>query len=205
MADNKKTTPEKEDKKQDQVMMSAEDAGLAHRIAQEDDSWQHIKEEDIHDFSLAEDPMKFPQECYEVFGEYAFRWVEKKKSRLDEIKSEDPPKRWYIVNKSQPPMPGPGGDSLLAKYCDPLHGGIQRLDQILVFKPRWMFNMHQAAKADITENQLKAGDIRNKGGVDDGTAAWIGNKEARVTGADIPRGTVGDEGIVAGSVAEIID
>ena len=198
MTKEKRNTPEIPGEKTAAIVMDGHEAALAHRVREEDDSWRHIQEEDVHDFSLADDPMKFPSQCYKNFGEFAFRWFKKDQDRIDEVRNLEPPKRWWIVNASQPPIAG------LGKHCDPVHGGIQKLDQLLFFKPRWMFELHQKAKQEINESQDSAGDIKKKAGMSDDTADWVGDRQAEVSGSDMQIGEVQDDDSVSGA-SGIID
>ena len=138
--------------------LTPNEAALAARIQGVDDDWKIITEEDLGDFSLSEDAYKLHKEALEMQEnhEFAFRFIESTPQRVDEITSLSPPLRWWIVNATNMPR--------MAKYCDPNHGGVQKLDQIMVFKPWWMHQAHKDAIAGISKVKKDAGDIELRDG-----------------------------------------
>lgn len=159
-----------------EIEMTPDEKALAARISAGDKSWKTISEEDLNDFSLAEDPYKLPEPAAkrQAKKKFAFRWVEAKASRVDEIQSLAPPARWWICNSTNTPF--------LAEFCDPAHGGVQKQDQLLMFKPWWMHEKHQAAKMHIAkgkDNTIDKLNGKNEDGVE-----WKAGAEHRITGSD---------------------
>ena len=147
--------------------LTADEQAIAARVAATDNDWQTITEESLGDFSLMSDPYPLPKEAQEAMDRklFAFRFIAKTPDRIDEVRNAQVPMRWWICNRDTTPF--------LAKYCDPVHGAIQVKDQILVFKPYWMFEKHQAAKMDIANMRDQAGDLKNKAGFEqDGKVEW---------------------------------
>ena len=173
----KEDSPVTTDTKQEHSL-TPEERALSARIASDDSSWQTISEEDLGDFSLREDAYKLPSEAAEKLRQkkFAFRWIAKTPERLDEIRSLDPPARWGVCNATNTPF--------LAKYVDPAHGGIQKLDQILVFKPYWMWEMHQKAKLAEGNAKIDSGDISKRDGQQEDWGEWKAGPEQRITGKD---------------------
>lgn len=161
-----------------EITLTPEQRALSDRLSSDDKSWQTITEGDIVDFSLAEDQYKLPKEALEKQNrrEFAFRWVEATPQRVDQIKSMDPPAKWWPCNSTNTPF--------LSKYVDPIHGGIQRHDQVLMFKPWWMHQAYQAAKMRIAEGKANAGDLDKRNGIKDEFGEWKSGDPARVTSND---------------------
>lgn len=155
--------------------LTPEERALASRIANSG-GWETIKEEDMVDYSLAEDPYKLPKEAAEKqrLREFAFRWAEAKPGRIDELQSLDPPARWWVCNSTNAPF--------LADYVDPAHGGVQRHDQILMIKPWRMHELHQAAKMKLAPTKDTPLDKLN--GKDDDGIEWKSGQDYRIKGGD---------------------
>jgi len=158
--------------------LTPEEVALAKRIANPDREWEIITEESILDYSLAEDPYKLPKEAAEMQegGKFAFRWCEATSKRIDQLRTLDAPAKWWICNAVNTPF--------LTKHVDPVHGGVQKLDQILLFKPFWMHVAYQEAKMKIAKTKDDAGDIKNKDGLREEWGEWrsgdrhkIGNRD----------------------------
>ena len=179
MTEPKKTQPKKVEPAKTELNLTPDEQALAARIAGGDREWETIKEEDMVDFSLSEDAYKLPNEAAkkQKEKEFAFRWVAATASRIDQVRSLDPPARWWICNSSNTPF--------LAKYVDPAHGGIQKLDQVLVFKPWWMHERHQAAKMELAQDKDAAGDIKNRDGVKEEWGEWKAGKDQKIGGTDV--------------------
>lgn len=162
----------------EQVTLTPDEQALAARIAAGDREWETITEESINDFSLSEDPYKLPKEALEQQEKkkFAFRWVEATASRVDMVQSLDPPARWWICNATNTPF--------LAKHVDPAHGGIQKLDQLLMFKPWWMHEKYQAAKMMVAKAKDSGGDIMNRDGKKEAYGEWKAGPENKITGKD---------------------
>lgn len=181
--------PRKEDSTDEVVQtkeLTPDERALASRIAAGDDSWETITEDSIVDFSLAEDPYKLPKEAKEKQDakEFAFRWAEAKPQRIDTLHNLEPPARWWVCNSTNAPF--------LKKYIDPDHGGVQKLDQILMMKPWWMHEKHQEAKMKIAKARIDSGDIKNMDGKQEEWGEWKAGYENRITSGD--EVMVSDEG-----------
>lgn len=171
-------------KKAEPVELTPEERALASRVAAGDKGWETITEESMNDFSLAEDPYKLPEEAAEKQAkkEFAFRWVEAKASRIDSIQSLDPPARWWVCNSTNAPF--------LQKYIDPAHGGIQKMDQILMMKPWRMHEIYQAKKMQMAQN--KDGDINKRDGQKEEYGTWFAGAEHRVNSKDVVMADMAD-------------
>ena len=160
--------------------LTSEEQAIVARIHKQDTDWQTITEESLGDFSLMGEPYPLPKEAEEKQRrkEFAFRFIEKTATRIDEVTNWPAPARWWICNASNTPF--------LAKYCDPVHGAIQVKDQILMFKPWWMHEKYQAAKMEIANNKDAAGDIKNKQGkAMDGKVEWKSGESVRVKDSEV--------------------
>ena len=159
--------------------LTAEEQALAARIAKTDESWREpITEESMLDFSLARDQYELPPEAKvkREAKEFAFRWIAKTPERIDEVTSLPIPARWFLCNRTNTPF--------LEKHIDPVHGGVQRLDQILVFKPYRMFEAHQNAKMMLTAQKQEQGDLKNRHGIKEGGAEWLAGEQFKISGKD---------------------
>jgi len=154
-------TETKQPKMTKPVNLTPEELAIYQRVKTEGErarEWETIAESDIEDFSLREDPMKLPEFAQKLKDAklYAFRWVEKSKERLDGIRSMSPPMKWWIVNAAT--IPESTDD------VDPVLGYVSKLDQLLVFKPYWMFAAQQRIKREMADNKNQAGDVHKKDG-----------------------------------------
>lgn len=169
-----------EKKETTETTLTADERALADRLSSGDTSWKTITEGDIVDFSLAKDQYELPKEAQDMQDKkkFAFRWVEADPKRIDQVRALDPPAKWWICNAMNTPF--------LAKYCDPMHGGIQRLDQILVFKPWWMHRAYQDAKMMIHTSKTETADITKKSGsADNFGSEWVSGEKANIRGGDL--------------------
>jgi len=156
--------------------LTPDEQALAARMSDSDRSWETIKEEDMEDFSLAEAPYKLPKEAKDRQDkhEFAFRWVEAKTWRVDEVRNLDPPAKWWVCNATNTPF--------LSKYVDPAHGGVQHMDQVLMFKPWFMHAKHQGLKADL--GRAKDVTVDKRHGQKEEWGEWKAGEEVRVKGGD---------------------
>lgn len=122
--------------------LTPEEQAIAQRVAGENREWETIGEESAIDFSLMQDTFRLPEEAQKLQREkrFAFRWIERRKERIDQIRNKPVPLKWWICNSANTPF--------LKKYIDPVLGAVIREDQILMFRPWWM---HEK------ENNIKAG------------------------------------------------
>jgi len=158
--------------------LTPEESAIFQRVSHETDDWKTITEEEMEDFSLMEDPYKLPAPAMKQQNDkqFAFRWAEASSKRIDVLRSLDPPAKWWVCNRAQTPF--------LEGHFDPSHGGVQRLDQILLFKPMWMHVRHQEAKQEITRIQDTAGDIKNRDGYKEDWGEWRSGESNKITGSD---------------------
>lgn len=161
-------------------ILTPEEAAIVSRIRAEDDTWKTVSEDEALDFSLAEDPFKLPEEAKRLQDEhkFRFRWIERTKERIDEIRTLDIPKRWWIVNAATIPE--------LARLVDPVLGCITKLDQMLVFKPHWMFDAEQAMKTQMADTKDQSGRLEGKHGVpvDDSGSEFLAGKKYKIGRGD---------------------
>ena len=170
---------EKEEKSTSSAL-TPEESAIFQRVQAEDDDWKTITEGDIEDFSLSQYPFQLPPEAQKLLDEkkFAFRYAEMKPARIDMLRNAPAPLKWWICNATTMPQ--------LKKYCDPIHGGIQELDQLLMFKPFWMHEKVLAAKHDLADIQDKGGSLEMKDGeVDEERGIeWHAGKEHKITSRD---------------------
>lgn len=162
--------------------LTQEEAAVFERIKAEgqDREWERVTEEDAHDFTLAQDPMKLPDFAEKLLNhkEYAFRWIERKKERVDEIRSMPIPQKWWIVNASTMP------DSV--KDLDPVLGCVCKYDQLLVFKPYWMYVKEKQMEEERSEEKASAGELESKHHLqlDESGSEFLAGKEHKIGGKD---------------------
>lgn len=189
---NKKTkvedlTPENEDdflpeqKKPDNL--TSEEAAIFQRVMSEDNEWQTLTEGDMEDFSLMVDPFLLPKEAEKLMKEkkFAFRWAERATKRIDELRNAGVPLRWWVVNR---------GSDIGAKFPDKLfdniHGGIQRHDQLLMFKPWWMHEKVKEMKQALADASYNAGNIANRDRqkIDETGSEWLASPDQKISAKD---------------------
>jgi len=153
--------------------MTSEELAIFKRIAGQSDDWRSIPEKDIADYSLRNDPFMLPESILQLerSREFKFRWISRSVDRLDEVRSAQVPHRWWIVNRDTFPQ-------LPHDLFDPVLGCIMRHDQMLVFKPYWMFEKRQALIADITDAQDRSSVERMGSEMRDGVNISGGKKSS---------------------------
>lgn len=161
-------------------ILTPEESAIFQRVQAEDDNWKTITEGDVEDFSLMQYPFQLPPEAQKMLDEkkFAFRYAEMKPARIDMLRNAPIPLKWWICNATTMPK--------LKKYCDPIHGGIQELDQLLMFKPFWMHDKVLTATQELADIQDKGGDIEMKDGdvdIDKGVE-WLAGKKHKITSRD---------------------
>ena len=182
--------------------LTQEEAAVFERIKAEgqDREWEHVTEEDAHDFTLAQDPMKLPEFAEKLLNrrEYAFRWIERKKERVDEIRSMPIPQKWWIVNASTMP------DSVSA--LDPVLGCVCKYDQLLVFKPYWMYGKEKQMEERKSEEKALAGELESKHHVqvDETGSEFLAGKDHKISGRDDVQWHEADADKVADSDTAVI-
>lgn len=161
--------------KKQSLSLTPEEKSILERVrADTGREWENITEESIDDFSLSEMPGKLPEWAQKLKDEkkYAFRWVTRKKERLDEIRGYPIPRKWWIVNISS--------FSQAEDSIDPVLGCVTYLDQMLMFKPYWMFAKEQAYKQTLAESKDQAGDINKRKGMVDEGYEWDAGSRAKI-------------------------
>ncbi len=186
---------ETETKTETTKMLTSEQQAIAERVSAQDTDWSTIREDELEDFSLMDNPFDLPPEAARLQKEkvHAFRFCERKPDRIDYLtRSQQPPKRWWIVNKDSHPK--------LGYLVDPLIGGICVGDQILLFKPWWMHQKMKDLTVDLAEGQDNSGTLEGKqremDNPDAGIEAYTG-KSHKITGSDE---VMGDEATIDSSL-----
>lgn len=138
--------------------LTPEEKAIFGRVMAESGDWRTISEEESVDYSLSRDPFLPPEPALklEQSKQFKFRWITRTPARLDEIKNKRVPFRWWPVNSLQPV----GG--AFKQYIDPNHGCVSREDQMLVFKPWWMFEKEREYKQGLADGADRAKSIENK-------------------------------------------
>lgn len=143
----------------DNVNLTPEELAIARRVAGEDDGWKHpIGEASALDYSIGGNPFPLPPPAKKMSDEkkYAFRWIERKKERVDMIRSLPVPKRWWICNRTNTPF--------LSKHIDPVLGCVCLMDQMLVFKPYDHYERERLMVSMLTERKEMGGGLAAKHG-----------------------------------------
>lgn len=173
--------------------MSQEEAAIAQIVAAADDSWSTIDERSILDYSFGKDVFELPEPArkLEEKKQFKFRWITRTPERLRQITSKEPPLKWWPVNRVQP-----FGDAF-DRFID-VTGCVPREDQMLVFKPWWMFLKERAYKQGLADNTDASGDLTRKHGSDKGGLEHKAGKRSegdRAMGFEISRADtiMGDE------------
>lgn len=179
------TQPKAEAQTAQTVALTPDERALVDQITRSKDDWHTIREDEILDFSLSEDPLKLPTEAKERQDrkEFAFRWCERTPKRVAELTNASPPLKWWVANATTAPY--------LQKHVDPTIGGVCRLDQILLLKP---WNLHQkvkdavaaSAKALYNSRELEKGGSQKIASRDDRDhLAVVSGERAAVKGNDM--------------------
>ena len=89
---------------------------------------------------------------------FQFRWIERKPERLDAVKNAQEVRRWLPVNSTQPVA------GAFDRHIDGSTGAVHLLDQILVWKPYWLFEKEQALEVRLAGglNDISAKDGQEK-------------------------------------------
>ncbi|MFA5651212.1 MAG: hypothetical protein WC914_08755 [Proteiniphilum sp.] len=139
--------------------LTPEQQAIISRVESESADWAPIREDEMHDFSLADHPLDLKKNFPEAWKEqneqrYAFRFCERTDKRIDELtRSGHPALRWKICTRSTTPF--------LEKYIDPMWGCITRLDQVLLFRPWDRHMIEMGMKAGYAEAQANSGKPEN--------------------------------------------
>ncbi len=130
--------------------ITPDEQALASRIATGSAEWETIKEEDVVDFSLSEDPFKLPDLALRLQAEkkFKFRWYTRTPERVDQVKNFSKVRRWWVVNRTQPVA------GLFDNVVDTCTGGIHCLDQLLFFKPWWLWVAEEKLDQKLADSQV---------------------------------------------------
>jgi hypothetical protein len=167
--------------------LTPDEQALANRVAGSSEEWQTINERDVNDFSLSEDPFKLPlpAQKLEAAKKFKFRWFTRTPQRVDEVKSFQKVRRWWVVNGTQP-VPG-----AFDAYIDGSTGGVHHLDQLLFFKPWWLWEAEDALDRKLADAQSN---LTEKDGEEKNSLRYAASKRSgkeksagrqEVTGSDI--------------------
>jgi hypothetical protein len=139
--------------------MTPEEVAIAQLVASQDDSWSTIDERSIFDYSIGKDAFELPEPArkLEQKKQFKFRWITRSPERLRQITAKEPPLKWWPVNRVQP------SSGAFDRFID-VTGCVPREDQMLVFKPWWMFEKERAFKQGLADNTDASGDLTRKHG-----------------------------------------
>jgi hypothetical protein len=166
----KETIPEKTAEKK--TVLTSEEAAIVGRVMATQEDWKKIKESEVDDFQLANDPFELPEPAKELKRKkkFAFRWIERTTKRMDEMRNKKVPFRWWVCNAVETPF--------LKGFFDPVLGCVCNGDQMLVFKPYWMYEKEQGFKQMMADRNASSGDLKKKHGEVKGGGEFVEGKEA---------------------------
>jgi hypothetical protein len=164
--------------------LTPEERAIAQRVANQDTEWHVIREDDLEDYSLSEDPYKLPVIAQKLQNEklYAFRWCERTPERIDQITRTAPTyKRWTLVTRTTLPQLESEVDSILGCVC--------RGDQALLYRPWFYQENERRMKDELAEANYKAGSLEGKKQQiedrDDDVQVTVGDRAAIKSGDEI--------------------
>lgn len=162
--------------------LTPEEQAIAQRVETQDTDWFTIREDELEDYSLQEDPYIPPPEAVKMQREkkYAFRWCERTPGRIDQLTKTAPHyRRWALVTRNTLPE--------LGKYVDPVLGCIARDDQALLFRPWYFHQREKDMKQERIEAQYKSSSLDGKKEMiqdrDEDVQVYSGEK-FKITGKD---------------------
>lgn len=185
MAKNMRKTPVKGEEPKTvkkPANLTPEEAAIFQRIKAEGQTreWEEVTEESVHDFRLGRNPMKPPDFALKLTNDkkYVFRWITRSKERIDEVRNFDIPFKWWIVNASTIPES--------QEALDPVLGCVTKLDQLLVFKPYWMWEKVKRIQQERIEGKDRAGDLASKHGqaIDETGSEFLAGRRYKIGGGD---------------------
>ncbi len=137
-------------------VLTPDEMAIFHRVQAETQDWKTITEGDVEVFSLGDDPFLPPPEALarERAREFKFRWITRSPQRLDQVRNLRVPLRWWVCNSTNTPF--------LSKHIDPVTGSVNREDQMLVFKPWWMFEKERGYKNELADRSTNSGEIMSR-------------------------------------------
>jgi hypothetical protein len=137
--------------------LTPEERAIAQRAASQDTDWHTIREDELEDYSLSEDPYKLPPVAQKLQDEkkYAFRWCERTPKRIDQItRTYQTFKRWTLVTRTTLPELEDEVDGILGCVC--------RGDQALLFRPWFYHENEKRMKNELAESNYKSGSLEGK-------------------------------------------
>jgi hypothetical protein len=155
----KKKTPAPAAVEVKQSVLTPEETAIAQIVGSTDDSWSTIGENTALDYSLGKDAFELPKPAkkLELDKKFKFCWITRNPDRLRQITSKEVPLKWWPVNSTQPVA------GAFDRFVN-VAGCVPREDQMLMFKPWWMFERERAMKQRLAQNVDFAGDVTRKDG-----------------------------------------
>ena len=192
--------------------LTPEEQAIFARVAQDNDDWRTISEEESVDYSLQNDPFEppIPAKKLEQEKKFKFRWVTRSTARLDEVKNKPVPFRWWPVNLNQPV------GLVFKPFIDPNNGCVSREDQMLMFKPWWMFEKERTYKQGLADSSFRSKTLESKNGetrrsgrdsdVEIAAGKRVGNIPLRqeIKGSDIQYGGESEADYAAGRSTPLV-
>ena len=162
--------------------LTPDERAIVQRTLNQDTDWHTIREDELTDFRLSDDPFRLPDIALKMQNDkkYAFRWCERTVERIDELTRTAPVyKRWTLATRSTLPQLANDVDSILGCVC--------RGDQALLFRPWHLHEFERNMKIELAEAKYKASSMEGrKNKIEnsrDGYNVSIG-ESAKITGKD---------------------
>jgi hypothetical protein len=176
---------EKKTREENIANLTPEEKAIYQRVASEDRSWETIVEGEVNDYSLSADPFELPEPAKKLRDshEFAFRWITRSAARLDEIRNKPEIFRWWPVNRTSP------RSGLFDPFIDPNNGCVSREDQMLVFKPYWLFEKELNFKRGVADRMHNSTSIDNKA-EEKGGAELVGSKSVSKSRLSVNSGDI---------------
>jgi hypothetical protein len=161
----------------ERTVLTSEETAIVNRVMAEKDDWKSIKESDVDDFQLANDPFELPEpaKAMKKKRKFAFRWITRTTERMDELRNKPAPFKWWVCNAVNTPF--------LEGFFDPVLRCVCKMDQMLVFKPYWMFVKEQEFKQGMAERNAASGDLKKKSGAVKGGGEFVEGRTIRTKDA----------------------
>jgi hypothetical protein len=175
--------------------LTSDEQAIAARVAADTSKeWETIGEDSAIDYSLGKWIFDLPPEAKKMQDEkhYAFRWIQRTTSRIDELRTKQVPARWWICNRSNTPF--------LAHLCDPVLGAVIKEDQILMFQPWWMREKMRSVVAGVADG--KSPDLTGMDGDGRGAARFAASKRKMGQGEPTRQEIKGGDQIIYDGDAE---
>ena len=164
--------------------LTPEEAAIVARSQSEDTAWHAIREDEMQDHSLSNNPFSISNypEAQKMIDEkrYVFRWCERTPQRIDELtRASKPPYRWSLVTRTTAPF--------MEQYIDVILGCVCQGDQALLFKPYGHAEIVRRQKEGLANARGEAAKPENAIGkhISDKIVARSGKEFAIKEGQDI--------------------